>query len=423
MPMRQQANENLNYQLKTVNQKSSGGGSQGIIIMVLALWILLPAVLNAGQDLYCFKKITSKDALLIADHNGRVLYKKNEAIKFIPASTLKLLTALSAIHSLGPSYKYLTEFYMDSGQNLKIKGYGDPLLISEVWKEIADELKNNIKEFNDLILDDTYFSRQINIPGRNNSTNPYDAPVGALCANFNTVFFDRDKQGRIIPAEPQTPIIPFARKKIRALGLKKGRYTFSHDPHDAARYAGELLLHFLKQKNVQSHGKIRPGMVKPEDRLILAYRSRFTLEQTLMKMLEFSSNFMANQVLVSTGAHIYGPPGTLNKGIRMMTGYAREELYLKNIIIVEGSGLSRENRLSALDMLTILRRFEPFRHLLTKKDNMFFKTGSLKGISTRVGYIEGTRRGTIAFVIFLNRSGPDIDRLMECIRHSIADEG
>ncbi len=309
---------------------------------------------------------------------------------------------------------------MDTDSNLKIKGYGDPLLISEVWQEIAHGLAKKIQRFKDLKLDDTYFSQPVIIPGRRHSTNPYDAPVGALCANFNTVYFDRNKQGRIVPAEGQTPLIPYALKRIHSLGLKKGRYTFTHDRDEAARYAGELLLHFLKQEGVTSLGKIRPGVVKHEDKLIFTYRSGFTLEEALKKMLEFSNNFMANQIFIVSGAHVYGPPGTLTKGVQAIYDYAKKEIGLKSIKVVEGSGISRKNRVSALDMLAILERFKPYRHLLKKKDNVLFKTGSLKGIRTRAGYVEKNGRDPYYFIIFLNRSGPDADKLMEGIRSDLA---
>ncbi|MBW2615117.1 MAG: D-alanyl-D-alanine carboxypeptidase [Deltaproteobacteria bacterium] len=392
----------------------------GLAIVLLAISLWQPEISNAKQDHPWLNRITSTDALVVADPDGRLLYKKNEEIKFVPASTLKLLTALCAIHYLGSSYRFKTEFYVDTDSNLKIKGYGDPLLISEVWQEIAHGLAKKVRGFKDLIIDDTCFSQPVIIPGRNNSTNPYDAPVGALCANFNTVFFDRNEQGRIVPAEAQTPLIPYARKKIRSLGLKKGRYTFTHDQDEAARYAGKLLLHFLKQEGVNSLGKIRPGVVKPEDELIFTYRSRFTLEAALKKMLEFSNNFMANQILIALGAHVYGPPGTLTKGVRAIYGYAEKGLDLKSIKVVEGSGISRKNRVSALDMLAILKRFKPYRHLLKRKDNVLFKTGSLKCIRTRAGYVEKNGRGPYCFVIFLNRPGPDMDKLIESVRGAIA---
>lgn len=414
-------NGNLNHQSRTVNRKSLCL-IIGLSVILPALWLWQPETSYAKQDLSWLKRITSTDALVVAAPDGQIFYKKNEAIKHVPASTLKLLTSLCAIHYLGPSCRFKTEFYMDTSGNLKVKGYGDPLLLSEVWQEIAYGLAKEVRGFKDLILDDTYFSQPLIIPGQNRSTNPYDAPVGALCANFNTVFFDRDENGRVIPAEPQTPLIPYARKKIRSLGLKKGRYTFTHDRSESARYAGELLSYFLRQEGVAAHGKIRPDTVKPEDKLILTYRSRFTLEAGLKKMLEFSNNFMANQILIALGAHVYGPPGTLTKGVRAIYDYAGEELDLKDIKVVEGSGISRKNRASALDMLAILKRFKPYRHLLKRKDNVLFKTGSLKGIRTRAGYVEENGRGPYSFVIFLNRSGPDMDKLMEDIRRALAGQ-
>jgi len=395
----------------------------GLSVILPALWLWQPEISGAQQDLSWLSRITPSDVLVIADHEGRLIYKKNERIKFVPASTLKLLTAFCAIHYLGSSYRFKTEFYRDTGSNLKVKGYGDPLLISEALQEIAHGLAKKVRGFKDMILDDTYFSQPVIIPGRNHSTNPYDAPVGALCANFNTVFFDRDKQGRIIPAEAQTPLIPYARERIRSLGLKKGRYTFTHDHGEASRYAGKLLLHFLKQDNVKSRGKIRSGVVKPGDKLIFTYISRFTLNAALKKMLEFSNNFMANQILIALGAHVYGPPGTLDKGVRAIHDCAGKEIGLKGVKVVEGSGISRKNRVSAIDMLAILKRFKPYRHLLKRKGNVLFKTGSLKGIRTRAGYIEGNGRGPYYFVVFLNRPGPDMNKLMEGIRDALAQRG
>ncbi len=387
----------------------------------LTSWLLQPAISSQSHPLTCLNGIASTDALLIADPEGQILYKKNETKKCIPASTLKLLTALAAIHHLGPSYRFRTEFYMDRAQNLKIKGYGDPLLISEAWHGIADVLAKKVHEFGGLILDDTYFFRNITIPGCGNSINPYDAPVGALCANFNTVYFDRDQQGRIISAEPHTPMLPYARKKIQSLGQKRGRYTFSHDQRDATRYAGKLLLHFLKQKGVVCKEGVRLGSVQIGDRLIYTYHSEFTMEQALQKMMEFSNNFMANQILVALGAHVYGPPGTLAKGVKAISSYAKKELNLQDIQIAEGSGISRKNRVSATDMQAILKRFKPYRHLLKQEDNVIYKTGTLKDISTRVGYIEINGDEPYYFVIFLNRRGSDIDSLMECIKWYVAE--
>lgn len=388
------------------------------IIVVYAMSLLQPITSQAQQASSCLSRISSRDALLVAGPEGKIIYSKNETRKYVPASTLKILTGLAAIHHLGESYRFHTEFYQDHDQNLKVKGYGDPLLISEVWQEIAQALASRLESVNDLVLDDTYFADET-IPGVGSSTNPYDAPNGALCANFNTVFFKRDDRGRIVSAEPQTPMTPLALKKIRLLGLKKGRYTFSHQGHEAARHAGELLAHFLEEAGKACQGEVRAGAVIPGDRLVYTYNSVFTLEQALKKMFEFSNNFMANEILIALGAHVHGPPGTLAKGVRVLSDFSRDVLHLSDVEIAEGSGISRKNRLSALDMLAVLRRFEPYRALLVRDGPVLYKTGSLRGIRTRAGYIESTSGDPYCFVIFLNNSEADIDSILNCVKKSL----
>ena len=382
--------------------------------------VLAPALARAGQSFPCLKGGASSDALLVADKVGRILHRRNEANKYVPASTLKILTALAAFHYLGPSYCFSTEFYVDSDGNLKVKGYGDPLLISEALKDISKTLAKKIPVFQDLVLDDTYFSLNITIPGRSHSTNPYDAPTGALCANFNTIFFRRDKGGKIVSAEPQTPMIPYARGKARSLGLRRGRYTFTHDRREASRYTGELLLHFLKEQGVRSHGELRLSAVTPGDRLIHTYRSMFTLEEAIKKMMGSSNNFMANQIFIALGARAYGPPGTLAKGVKAVSYYAAKELGLEGAKIVEGSGISRKNRLSPLHMMTVLKHFRPYRRLLRKNGKVLYKTGSLRGIRALAGYVEGpAEEGPDRFVIFLKRANIRFSSLIRCVGRSV----
>jgi D-alanyl-D-alanine carboxypeptidase/D-alanyl-D-alanine-endopeptidase (penicillin-binding protein 4) len=409
-----------------------------LIALLCVVWSLPPAIIHARQassSLTSYislaantelppcllNRISSRDAVLVAGPGGRIIYSRNETKKCIPASTLKILTSLAAIHHLGTSYRFHTEFYLDSEQNLKVKGYGDPLLVSEVWQEIARTLAPKLHGFNDVVLDDTYFSNDL-IPGVGSSTNPYDAPNGALCANFNTVFFKRDNSGRIVSAEPQTPMTPLALKKLRPLGLKAGRHTFSHRGHEAARYAGELLVHFLRENGKVGRGVVRAGVVESGDALVYTYHSVFTLEQALKKMLEFSNNFMANQLLLALGARVHGPPGTLAKGVSVVSDYCREVLHLDGVEIAEGSGISRKNQLSALDMLAALKRFEPYRSLLMREGCLSYKTGTLRGITARAGYIESNAASRYYFVIFLNRSQANIDSILDCVKKNLEHE-
>jgi len=141
-----------------------------------------------------FENLIGKhDAMLITAPDGKIIFSKNAEKTLIPASTLKIFTALVALHYLGPDYRFTTEFYLDSDTNLKIKGYGDPLLISEVLLEISRKVGTKIKKVSDIVLDDSYFTQPLTIPGVSSSTQPYDAPNGALCVNFNTVNFKQAK--------------------------------------------------------------------------------------------------------------------------------------------------------------------------------------------------------------------------------------
>jgi D-alanyl-D-alanine carboxypeptidase/D-alanyl-D-alanine-endopeptidase (penicillin-binding protein 4) len=166
-------------------------------------------------------------------------------------------------------------------------------------------------------------------------------------------------------------------------------------------------------------GEIRAGVVESGDSLVYRYHSIFTLEQALKKLFEFSNNFMANQILIALGAHVHGPPGTLAKGVKVLSDYAQEVLHLDGVEIAEGSGISRKNRLSALDMLAVLRRFEPHRALLVRKGRCLYKSGTLSGVKARVGYIEHRSGNLCYFVIFVNSSLADIDSIFDCVKECL----
>ncbi len=348
------------------------------------------------------------DSLLVADPSGKIITAKNEGRKRIPASILKVFTSLGALHYLGSDYRYITEFYLDPISNLKIKGYGDPLLISEMVNAISRVLAALIGSttvINDIIVDDSYFSQPLTIPGITSSTQPYDAPNGALCVNFNTVFFKRTPTG-YASAEAQTPLLPFAAEKIKLLKPKNGRIVLTHKEKENTIYAGRLFRYFLDRHGVRFRGTVKVGQVnKSVDKLIYRYVSPFTLSEIIARLLEHSNNFTANQLLISSGIKRFGPPGNLKNGVAAMINYAADELQLKDLTIVEGSGISRKNRVSADQMLRILAEFESHRTLMRRRGREFYKTGNLYGINTRAGYIEGGSGGLYRYVVMMNSNG------------------
>jgi D-alanyl-D-alanine carboxypeptidase/D-alanyl-D-alanine-endopeptidase (penicillin-binding protein 4) len=376
------------------------------------------------RDLY--SRIGEHDAVLLLSPRNKVLLIKNAHTLCIPASTLKIVTALVALGIMGEDYRFNTDFYLDGSRNLIIRGQGDPLLISErILEQLATlvpALNRHVSEVHDIVLDATFFSPDVTIPGVTSSYQPYDAPNGALCVNFNTVFFKRGKDNRYVSGEVQTPLVPQIMKRVRTSGLKKGRIILSSQQNEHILYSGYLYRVFLQRSGVSVNGSVRLGKKKVTDRLLYRYRSPLALTDIIAAVMTYSNNFIANQLLITAGVVRFGQPGTLAKGIRAAKQYI-DQRFEKTMVVemVEGSGISRQNRITAQTLLTVLKRFRPYYRLLRKKGNDYYKTGTLKGIRTRAGYIEGPTGGLYPYVVFLNTPGKTTDPIMKGIRRVVAE--
>ena len=387
-----------------------------LLLLGVSLSLLLTSTPLLAQEFSELDRfIGQQDSILVADPQGKILFSKHPEKKLIPASTLKIFTSLVALHFLGSDYRFPTEFYLDKQSNLKIKGYGDPLLISEIVAKISRVLASLLKDtqpLNDLVLDDSYFKQPLTIPGVTSSSQPYDAPNGALCVNFNTVNFENTSKG-YISAEPQTPLLPYVIKKIKASKLNQGRIVFSHNKNEITIYAGELFQYFLKEQGIGFKGKVKLGRINNKtDQLIFKYQSVSSMDQIVAELLQYSNNFVTNQLLIAAGALSLGPPGTLAKGVTLASDYAKNELDIDNMTLAEGSGISRNNRISAMQMDRVLQEFLPYRHLMRRLGREFYKTGTLYGISTRAGYIASANGEPYRYVILLNTPGKSTDPII-----------
>ena len=359
------------------------------------------------------------DAVAIAEPGGKILYSKNADAMLVPASILKIVTALVAFEHLGPDYRFPTEFYMDDAQNLVIRGYGDPYLISESVAKIARRLSLELGTVNDIVMDGGYFDPAIMIPGaRTASARAYDAPVGAVCVNFNTVNFET-QNGRIVSAEPQTPLLPTALARIRDLKMTEGRVMLSSDDNQAAQYAGELFQYFLEKEGISVSGGVRVANTGTgSTRLVYRHYAETDVSGLVSRMMEFSNNFIANQLFLAAGASAFGAPATLEKGVRAAMDYTRR-LGI-DPAVVEGSGISRNNRWTAKMMITILDEFSPHYALLQKNNGIYYKTGTLAGIQTRAGYIPGKDGMRYPFVVIINTYGRHADPVVKRIAGRLA---
>ncbi|MGA7279461.1 MAG: D-alanyl-D-alanine carboxypeptidase, partial [Desulfocapsaceae bacterium] len=111
--------------------------------------------------------------------DGRVIAELAADQHFIPASIVKIATALTVLEILGPDHRLKTEFFLRDQSILCIKGYGDPFFVSEIVSEtvtaISASLKDRgINEIDDLILDESFFALEQSYPaGSEQSDNPY----------------------------------------------------------------------------------------------------------------------------------------------------------------------------------------------------------------------------------------------------------
>ena len=394
---------------------------KGLILFVCTWVICGYALLSFRPTVAQARTGSATLGAILADGSGQVIYKKNAGRPFIPASILKILTGLTAFDVLGVSYRFPTLFYFDdTTKNLYVKGFGDPLFISEVIQQFCRQILQTyqIKRINRIIIDDSYFSKEITIPGKGASLNPYDATVGALSANFNTIMFTRSAGHTFISAEPQTPLLPVFLPEIRQTGLTEGRIILS--PEKSRIYPGLLIGHFLKSKGIDLSGRVEIGVFPQKtDMVSHTFHSPFELTAVVQKLLKYSNNFMANQLVLAMGAKEHQAPATLEKGVASVKRFAEQKLSLTGPILTEGSGLSRENRITPEQMLAVLFAFKPYYELLNKQGTDHYKTGTLTGIRTRAGYFSGKDHRLYPYVIMTQNDHNAYHRVYEKLRKMV----
>lgn len=343
--------------------------------------------------------------------DGKVLYDHRSKDHFIPASILKIATAACAVETLGRDFRFPTDFFLTKEEKLVVKGYGDPFLVSEEFELIAHELaEKGLKEVNGMILDTSYFAPGISIDGTSGSPNPYDALNGALIANFNTVNIHKMGSGpraSVYSAEAQTPLTPIAEESAKDLPAGKQRINIGQDPRKGARYVAELLTEFLKKQGILVKGGMEIGE-KPEGaRLLVRHLSSKRLEGVLRELLNFSTNFMANQIFLVMGAEKFGAPANVEKGRKVLREFLADKVGWKDFEVMEGSGLSRENSVTPREMVALLEEFSPHLDLLPREIDVFrAKTGTLTGVNSLAGFFPIKDGKTARFAILVNSPVP-----------------
>jgi D-alanyl-D-alanine carboxypeptidase/D-alanyl-D-alanine-endopeptidase (penicillin-binding protein 4) len=364
--------------------------------------LLLPAAAIAGvkEDV---AGMAPAGVVLVVDANGNELVAQNVDGPFVPASVTKIVTAWMAMEVLGGDYRFLTRFYLDDKRVLYVRGGGDPFLISEELALLATRLvaAAGTAPITGIVLDGSYYPSNLRIPGIEDSDEAYNALNSALAVNFNTIYAVRSGSN-VRSAEKQTPITPLAIAQFRLRGPRgSGRISLSQDPMMSLQYAGELIAAFINRAGGSVTGTISTGTVPAGLEPVYVHQQSRPLSTILIAMLRASNNYIANQIFLEIGAHRLGGPVSLEKSLKVANEMLAAHDLASAIQLIEGSGISRDNRFTARGLAKVLVLFAPHANLLRGQDGGMNKTGSMEGVRTLAGYADTSKHGRVRFVISL----------------------
>ena len=399
-----------------------------IFCLFLWTWLFSFKIAYGAENEQSVNALVENGGFLFTS-GGSIAGRLNSTHFFIPASIIKIATALAALEILGPDYRYQTEFYLRDQATLYIKGHGDPFLTSEYIADIARTLKDKgLSRIDKLVLDGSWFSGPTAADGTAATDNPYDVPNGALAVNFNTLSIRVDSDRSVSSAEPQTPMLPLTR--IIGEQLEPGRHRVNvssfasrANSDNSQRYAAELFAAFLRRAGVAVGTAFESGQIDTGCILIYTFISPRTITDLVRDCLHYSNNFIANQLYLSCGTALFDHPATWDKGRRALHQVLTERFFLddREFDIYEGSGVSRQTRVTPRFMLALLEAFRPYRYLLPEKDGMLLKSGTMTGVYCYAGYfISG--RSSDPFVIMLNQRQNTRQRILTAV-HGAYQQG
>jgi len=390
------------------------------MVLLRAAWLLLVGALacpplQAGQHAdgeASLATLAGDGSVMLRSPDGADLVRINPHQPLIPASLVKIPVAQVALATLGEDFRFRTEFYRNEAEDLLIRGYGDPFLVSEEIARIAAALaQRGMTGVRRLVVDDSAFEPDLALPGQAATTQPYGAINAALAVNFNTVNLAWSADGELISAEPQTPLTPHARQL--AAGQAPGeavRINLGDDPLSGLRQVHQLFRLLLEEAGITVSGTgFHREPVSEGWHRVYRHHSSISLRDNLEGLLRYSNNFIANQLFLTLGARERGYPVTLDKARSVLVerlrslygaGYGDDP---RRLLVTEGSGLSREQRTTGAAMMHILEVFRPHATLLAEVDGVYRKSGTLTGVYNFAGYIPGPD-GLYPFVILTNQA-------------------
>lgn len=346
------------------------------------------------------------------DAPGRTLLGVNDGVLEKPASTEKLVTTLAALETLGPAWRWRTGFYAAAAPDaegvlkggLFVRGGGDPTFVIEDFALEVERLAQlGVRRIEgDVTIDRSYF----NIPDVNSSAfdgrgaRPYNLPPDAALVNYRSLSVElipdeaagvarvvstprlagivlpetvplkpgKCGKGRSAPGfrlrkgEGDERIVEFTGTFTAACGASRF-VTISFTPDE---YFERTFRALWERDGRTWTGRAVSGAV-PEGARRLLTRESPTVIDVIALTNKWSNNMMARHILLTLGAErvrraegrakgaAFPRGATLEDGRAAVADWMRRRGVPEGEIQIDnGSGLSRESRVTARAMSRVL---------------------------------------------------------------------
>ena len=410
------------------------------------------------------------DAAVVVHEVGaaRPLLAHNAGKPMNPASTMKLVTTLAALELLGPTFAWKTEMWAAGTQqgdvlegDLVLRGTGDPkLTVENFWLVLRALRARGLREIRgDLILDRSYFEAIGQSEARfdNEPLRPYNVAPDALLLNFKAFRFtfvpDPEHGSAQVTVEPRSTLLELSnavrlsegpcidwRARLKAdfngiggaarasfSGLYPascGEKTWNVALQSHPNYVLGVFRQLWEELGGTLRGGVRDGTAPSGARLLYSNPSP-ALAEVVRDMNKFSNNVMARQLFLTLSAEVTKQPARADRSAQVVQGWlARKGLEFPELVMENGSGLSRSERISAANMgrlllaayaSAVMPEFIASMPLVANDGTMrrrlkyesvagqaHIKTGSLSDVRSLAGYVLDARGRRFAVVFIVN---------------------
>jgi D-alanyl-D-alanine carboxypeptidase/D-alanyl-D-alanine-endopeptidase (penicillin-binding protein 4) len=430
------------------------------------------------------------EAMAVAVHDaatGRPLLAWQAQRPFNPASVAKLITTYAALDRLGPAWTWATPVWLTGtlqggvlDGSLVIKGSGDPKLVLErLWLLLRRVQQLGVREIHgDIVLDSSAFAVPDTPPGDfdGEPLRPYNVRPAALLFNYRSVLYTlvpdtASGVARVLvePALAGTAVdrsVPLAggpcedwRATLKAsfepartrfagaYPVACGEQTWPVADPQPARYDARLIETLWREMGGQLQGSVREGLAPTDAKPAFELRSP-PLAEVVRDINKHSNNLMAQQLLL-TLAHEAAPrePATPEAAREWLARWLAERTGAAatpgdEVVIENGSGLSRSTRISAqrLARLLLLAWDSPvmselmsslpvsgldgtLRRSRAAPGRAHLKTGSLRDVAAVAGYAlsHNGRRYVVVAIINHPQAGAARPALEALVQWALRD--